>query len=614
MRAAALLDSGVLVPGSTTPSRRDRAVDAAGCVLAAVLGALFISPTLRSGDGLATAQLAVDVTCGVLAVVSLWWRRRWPVGVALCCLLLGTLSISATPAGLLAQFSLAVHGPARRALLVAGLWVPSVLLFAFYSPTTDPLAVLVRVVPIVLAVTAWGMFIRARRQLLHSLRDRAQRAEADQRQHEDRARMAERTRIAREMHDVLGHRISLLALHAGALEVRPDLPSAEVRATAELMRLTARQALEELRTVIGVLREVSGEAEVTPPVPQPTLADIPRLVDDTRQAGAQISLDMRVDAGRRRSRCTRPRHVPDRAGGTDQHRQTRQRLGGAVGVTGAPGHGLHINVRNTHPSRPVRADPARVRRRSSRPPRTRRPRRRHPRARSRRIGQLRGAGRPAMVTVRVLLVDDDALVRAGLRIILSSAEDIEVVGETDDGTRAVAAVRQHRPDVVLMDIRMAEMDGITATAALRRLDRPPHVIVLTTFQADDMVMNALEPVPADSWSKTPHPPRSSTPSASSPPATRSSHHRSPAPCCPTSATPKCPNDGKRRPTDLPPSPTANVRSPPQLRPGLQRRSGHRAVPERGNRESPRVTASQQARRRQPRTDRDLGPRRQPVLT
>lgn len=96
-----------------------------------------------------------------------------------------------------------------------------------------------------------------------------------------------------------------------------------------------------------------------------------------------------------------------------------------------------------------------------------------------------------MVTVRVLLVDDDALVRAGLRIILSSAEDLEVVGEADDGARAVAAVREHRPDVVLMDIRMAEMDGITATAALRRLDAPPQVIVLTTFQADEQVMSAL---------------------------------------------------------------------------------------------------------------------------
>jgi DNA-binding NarL/FixJ family response regulator len=93
--------------------------------------------------------------------------------------------------------------------------------------------------------------------------------------------------------------------------------------------------------------------------------------------------------------------------------------------------------------------------------------------------------------VRVLLVDDDALVRAGLRLILSSAEDLELVGEADDGSRAVAAVREHRPDVVLMDIRMPGMDGITATAALRRLAAPPQVIVLTTFQADEQVMSAL---------------------------------------------------------------------------------------------------------------------------
>ncbi len=96
-----------------------------------------------------------------------------------------------------------------------------------------------------------------------------------------------------------------------------------------------------------------------------------------------------------------------------------------------------------------------------------------------------------MVRVRVLLVDDDALVRAGLRMILSSADDLEVVGEADDGARAVAAVGAHRPDVVLMDIRMPEVDGIAATAALRRLDTPPHVIVLTTFQADEQVISAL---------------------------------------------------------------------------------------------------------------------------
>src|SRR6478672_1956581 len=76
-------------------------------------------------------------------------------------------------------------------------------------------------------------------------------------------------------------------------------------------------------------------------------------------------------------------------------------------------------------------------------------------------------------------------------MILSSAEDLDLVGEVDDGARAVAAVREHRPDVVLMDIRMAQMDGITATAALRRLDPPPQVIVLTTFQADEQVLRAL---------------------------------------------------------------------------------------------------------------------------
>ena len=95
------------------------------------------------------------------------------------------------------------------------------------------------------------------------------------------------------------------------------------------------------------------------------------------------------------------------------------------------------------------------------------------------------------MTIKVLLVDDDALVRAGLRMILSSAEDLEVVGDVDDGAGAVAAVLSLRPDVVLMDIRMVEMDGITATAALRRLNTPPQVIVLTTFQADEQVLSAL---------------------------------------------------------------------------------------------------------------------------
>src|SRR6478736_1989425 len=93
---------------------------------------------------------------------------------------------------------------------------------------------------------------------------------------------------------------------------------------------------------------------------------------------------------------------------------------------------------------------------------------------------------------RILIVDDDALVRAGLTMILQSADDLEVVGEATDGSQVAEAVQLHRPDVILMDIRMPRMDGLTATAALQTLSDPPKVIVLTTFDLDDFVFRALE--------------------------------------------------------------------------------------------------------------------------
>jgi DNA-binding NarL/FixJ family response regulator len=94
--------------------------------------------------------------------------------------------------------------------------------------------------------------------------------------------------------------------------------------------------------------------------------------------------------------------------------------------------------------------------------------------------------------IRVLLVDDDALVRRGLRLLLSGAPDIEVVGEADDGRGVLPAVDRHRPDIVLMDIRMPHLDGIAATRLLRAQPAPPAVIVLTTFDADELVLRALQ--------------------------------------------------------------------------------------------------------------------------
>ena len=93
--------------------------------------------------------------------------------------------------------------------------------------------------------------------------------------------------------------------------------------------------------------------------------------------------------------------------------------------------------------------------------------------------------------IRVLLVDDDALVRSGLRMMLAGAAGIEVVAEAGDGREVLGAVDRHRPDVVLMDIRMPHVDGIAATRLLRAQPRPPAVIVLTTFDADELVLRAL---------------------------------------------------------------------------------------------------------------------------
>src|SRR5699024_3440919 len=135
-------------------------------------------------------------------------------------------------------------------------------------------------VPIVVAIVAvtvgWGLYIGSRRELLATLRDRAERAEAEQELRTAQARIAERAPIAREMHDVLAHRISLLTLHAGALAYREDLEPQEVREAAGIIQDTSHQALTDLREVLGVLREGPGDA--LPELPQPDADDLPELI------------------------------------------------------------------------------------------------------------------------------------------------------------------------------------------------------------------------------------------------------------------------------------------------------------------------------------------------
>jgi signal transduction histidine kinase len=325
---------------------RDWVVDVGAFVIAAAFGALILSVTVDdAANRMTSGRVATDAAFGALCCISLWWRRRWPFGVALVCVLLGAFSTFGTVAGLFALSSLAVHRHVRPALLVAALFVPSAVVCSIWLGRTNTWSVLLPTAALAAAATAWGMFIRARRQLLSTLRDRAQRAEADQLLRAERARLAERTRIAREMHDVLAHRISLVALRAGALEVALDLPPAQVRESAALLRLTAHQALEELRDVIGVLREEPGQ-ERPSTVPQPTLADIPRLVEETRRSGAKIDFDMRVDGA-----AAAPGPL-----GRDAYRIVQEALTNIskhargtlaqVRVAGAPNRGLHVCVRN----------------------------------------------------------------------------------------------------------------------------------------------------------------------------------------------------------------------------------------------------------------------------
>ena len=165
-------------------------------------------------------------------------------------------------------------------LLALASW-PGLLLYRD-SSMHDTEVLFVFVVIVMFAVTGWGMFIRARRQLLASLRRRAERAERTREEHAQHARIAERQRIAREMHDVLAHRLSLLSVQAGALEVTP-VPAGDAAATeaateaAAAIRATTHQALQELRSIVRVLRD-DDEPSTAPP--QPVAADLPALITE----------------------------------------------------------------------------------------------------------------------------------------------------------------------------------------------------------------------------------------------------------------------------------------------------------------------------------------------
>src|SRR6202034_3426778 len=208
---------------------------------------------------------------------------RWPVPGALALAVLAALSPAATPASTYATLHVslrrrfpvaaAVAAAGVAGLLIRGLWR------AISSLPSGWWVVLVLVAEA--ALVGWGELWR----------EHARRARAEQASRVAEARAAERASIAREMHDVLAHRLSLLATYAGALEYRPDAPPEQLARAAGDVRAGVHQALEELREVIGVLRDDDPAAVARP---QPGLSDFKELVEETRDAGTPVDLIDRI--------------------------------------------------------------------------------------------------------------------------------------------------------------------------------------------------------------------------------------------------------------------------------------------------------------------------------
>ena len=272
-------------------TKREWAIDIAMTVFSLFLGLFLLATVPGRHEGM---RVVLDQLLGLAAIASLWVRRSHPTAVGAGATVISIVSASAGGAALCALFSATVRSSRTGLAVVWSLAVVATCLYPLTIPGGDGYVLELAIgMLITVVVIGWGLFARARRQLVLSLHERAARLEAEQRLHVAQAREAERRRIAREMHDVLAHRVSLLSLHAGALEFRPDAPPEEIAEAAGVVRASAHSVLQELREVIGVLREGDEGTER----PQPTLADIPSLIEESRAAGMKVDASVAADAG-----------------------------------------------------------------------------------------------------------------------------------------------------------------------------------------------------------------------------------------------------------------------------------------------------------------------------
>jgi signal transduction histidine kinase len=289
----------------------------------------------------------LDLLVGIGAYGVVLLRRRYPLAVALVTSALLVVSGVAAGPATLASVSLATRQRLGQILLVSVVGIITAQGYVDLTPggSDDPfwLSFTFNII-ITIALMGWGAYIGSRRQWAWTLRMRAERAEAEQELRAREAQAKERQRIAREMHDVLAHRISQISMHAGALAFRTDLDADSLRQGSADIQATAHAALTDLREVLGVLRDDDG---VEREQPQPTYADVPALVAQAQAAGMTVSWHDRLGEGA----ATLPATVGRAIYRIVQEGITnaRKHAPGAVltvEVSGGPEHGVDLLLAN----------------------------------------------------------------------------------------------------------------------------------------------------------------------------------------------------------------------------------------------------------------------------